>query len=140
MAILDAGLKKSWKASLQACRSEWIAFGVSAEGKSLAEKMNGMPGLIDWHLHGQVSALLTRSRVEQEEFGLIPGAHQQTSFLLYHHGANPDVKNFLQRVRKLQVKSICLAETTFPEDFLAKVKQTFTREGINCTKLEPENT
>jgi len=138
MAILDADQKKSWKSSLKNCDSPWIAFGLPSGGSSLAEKMNGMPGLIDWHLHGQVSNLLAQGLLPSGEFCLIPNTSGQKHFLLYHYELTPDAKGFFAKLKKLKVTELCLAESTFPEDFLAKVKQTLTKEGIRCTKLEPD--
>jgi hypothetical protein len=138
MANLDPAVKKSWKASLRANDSPWIAFGISSAGGLLAEKLNGMAGLIDWYLHGQVSALLTRGRVAPGEFCLIPSVNGKTSFLMYFYEASPDVKTFLARIRPLNARSLSLAESTFPGDFSSKVKQTLTKEGIRCKKLEPE--
>lgn len=138
MAILDPDQKKSWKSSLKDCESPWIAFGLPANGTSIAEKMNGMPGIIDWHLHGQVSKLLSQGLLSNGELCLIPNTSGQKNFLLYHYEPTPDAKAFFAKLKKLQVTELCLAESTFPGDFLAKVKQTLTKEGIRCTKLEPD--
>jgi len=137
MARLTAEIRSSWKAALRDCRAPWVIFGVNAEGKSLAEKLNGMAGLIDWLVHGQISRALIRGRVGANEFCLIPGAESRPSFLLYHFDTSPDAKSFLAKIRALNVKSLCLAESTFPEDFSTRVKQTLSKEGISCITLEP---
>jgi len=138
MAYLEPAVKDSWKAALRSNGSSWIAFGLNAQTLSRAERLGGMAGLIDWHLHGQVSKLLADQRLADEEFCLLPGpAASSTSFLLYQHGANPNTASFLSRLKQLNISEICLAETTFPEDFLAKLKQNLKKEGIRCTKLEP---
>ncbi len=138
--MLDSIQKKSWNASLRTCSSPWIAFGVDEKkGNSNADRLAGMAGLIDWHLHGQVSTLVSRKVFSQEEFCLFPSVDRKNTFLLYHFAADADAKSFLSQLKLLNVKEICLAETTFPEDFLHKVKQTLKKEGIRCTKLEPES-
>lgn len=138
MAHLETPEKDSWKAALRSNDSPWIAFGLNGQTFSRAERLNGMAGLIDWHLHGQVSKLLADERLSSEEFCLLPGpAANSTSFLLYQFGENPSASAFLNRLKQLNIPEICLAESTFPEDFLAKLKQTLKKEGIRCTKLEP---
>lgn len=138
MAYLDSAEKDSWKAALRSNGSPWIAFGLNGQTLSRAERLGGMAGLIDWHLHGQVSKLLAGERLNAEEFCLLPGpAAKSTSFLLYQHGENPSASAFVNRLRQLNISEICLAESTFPGDFLGKLKQTLKKEGIRCTKLEP---
>jgi hypothetical protein len=138
MAYLEATEKDSWKTALRASNAPWVAFGLNGQTLSRAERLGGMAGLIDWHLHGQVSKLLADERLADEEFCLLPGpAADSTSFLLYQHGASPNTASFLSRLKQLNISEICLAETTFPGDFLAKLKQNLKKEGIRCTKLEP---
>jgi hypothetical protein len=137
VAYLEAAEKDSWKAALRAANAPWIAFGLNAQTLSRAERLGGMAGLIDWHLHGQVSRLLAGERLAAEEFCFLPGPSATTSFLLYQHGENPSPASFLSRLKQLNIPEICLAESTFPEDFLAKLKQNLKKEGIRCTKLEP---
>lgn len=141
MAYLNTAEKDSWKAALRSNDSPWIAFGLNGQTLSRAERLGGMAGLIDWHLHGQVSKLLAEERLGNEEFCLLPGlAEKSTSFLLYQYGENPNASALMNRLRQLNISEICLAESTFPEDFLAKLKQTLKKEGIRCTKLEPGDT
>jgi hypothetical protein len=138
VAYLETAEKDSWKAALRSNTSPWIAFGLNGSTLSRAERLGGMAGLIDWHLHGQVSKLLASERLAAEDFCLLPGpAAKPTSFLLYQHGENPSTSAFVNRLRQLNISEICLAESTFPEDFLGKLKQTLKKEGIRCTKLEP---
>lgn len=137
MAHLEAAQKEAWRNSLRANTSPWIAFALNAETTDHAERLNGMAGLIDWQIHGQVSNLLAQRRIGREEFCLIPG-NSGRHFLLYQHGEKPNATAFAQRVQHLRIPEICLAESTFPGDFLAKLKQTLKKEGIRCTKLEPD--
>jgi len=137
MARLSTETRNAWKAALQNCKAPWIIFGVNSNGESLAEKLEGMAGLVDWHVHGQVSQALIRGRVSEGEFCLIPGAEGRPSFLLYLFETTPDVKTMLTKIRALKVRSLCLAESTFPEDFSTRVKQTLSKEGISCITLEP---
>jgi hypothetical protein len=139
MANLDSPKKESLKAALRACSAPWVAFALNSETANRDERMNGMAGLIDWHLHGQVSSLLAGNRIGKNEFCLIPGTTAgSTSFLLYQHGEKPSVSELTDRVQQLKIGEICLAESTFPEDFLPELKQNLKKEGIRCTKLEPD--
>ena len=139
MANLDTPKRESLKAALRACSSPWVAFALNSETANRDERMNGMAGLIDWHLHGQVSSLLAGNRIGKNEFCLIPATTAgSTSFLLYQHGEKPSVSELTDRLQQLKIGEICLAESTFPGDFLSKLKQTLKKEGIRCTKLEPD--
>lgn len=137
MAVLDPAEKKSWNEALRSAGSSWIACGIRS-ASTHSEQLAGMAGLIDWHLHGQVSRLLGQERLPRGEIGLVPGGVGRANFLLYHFGgdAEADAKFFLSRLKLLQVKAVTLAETTFPGDFLSKLKQNLGKEGIGCTKLE----
>jgi hypothetical protein len=99
-----------------------------------------MLGLIDWIVHGQVSRLLQKGRIGEDECCLLPGnpVNSRPSILLVPVSAPGAAKSLAEVARKLNISDLALAETTFPEDFLAKVKQTFKKEGIRCKKLEPE--
>jgi hypothetical protein len=137
MAALEAKVKSAWKQSLQSCSSPWIAIGISNEGLP-SFRLNGMAGLADWHLHGQVSSLLARGRLSAGEFCLIPGSNGQPNFLIYHFAGAPESKPLLGRLRALKVKELSFAASTFPGDFSSKLKQTLDKEGIRCTTLEPD--
>jgi hypothetical protein len=138
VARLDAGQKRLLKEALCARPSPWIIFGLESAG-SPAQRMGGLAGIIDWHLHGQVSSLLSDGRIANEEFCLFPGGGTKSYFLMYQFGSAPDVKKLLHRLQLLKVEEFSLAESTFPEDFLSKLKQTLKKEGIRCTKLEPDS-
>jgi hypothetical protein len=138
MAVLDAEKKKAWKNALRECPSPWIVFGLPSLGLP-EDRLGGVAGLIDWLVHGQVSRLLSRGLLEPEEFCLFPGQGKHGNFLLYHYGQEPDVKSFLGRLKKLRVQELSLAESTFSKDFSAKLKQNLQKDGIRCTRLEPDS-
>jgi hypothetical protein len=99
--------------------------------------MEGMTGLIDWALHGQVSRLVKRGILGQGESALLPGdpGRKRPSFLFVPTGENASA--LVKKIVQLSLRDITVAESTFPEDFLSKLKQTLQKEGIRCTKLEP---
>ncbi|MGZ3695007.1 MAG: hypothetical protein ACXWQO_12670 [Bdellovibrionota bacterium] len=138
MANLDAAKKKEFNNSLSAAKTPWILFGIDASLASLAERMEGIAGLIDWSLHGQVSQLLARAKFPADGFCVVPGdpSCERPSFLAFQFGPHPDVKSAAERLHKLGIKDVSVAETTFPEDFCRKLKQTLTKEGSRWTKLE----
>jgi len=96
--------------------------------------------LIDWAVHGQVSSLLQRGHFSSGECCLIPGnpALGRPSYLFFPIHSPAGAQSFFEKTRKLGITEIALAESTFPEDFLGKLKQTFKKVGVRCTKLEPE--
>lgn len=139
MARLESSTKKEFAQAIAGSTVPLIAFGLDAAVDSPAERMEGMAGLLDWTVHGQVSRLLAQGRFPAGEFCLVAGdpEKKRPSLLGYHYDAHPDVKKITERLKDLQVKEIGLAESTFPGDFLGKLKQTLKKEGIGCTKLEP---
>lgn len=139
MARLDPAKKAEWKKALAAADAPWIAIGLDFSGPGRSAGLEGMPGLADWDLHGQVSRLLLANRISDDESCLVPGNPElsRPSFLFVPARAANGAADFLEKLRRLQVKEIALAESTFPEDFLAKVKQTFKKEGIRFKSLEP---
>ena len=76
-------------------------------------------------------------RLGSGDAAIFPGdpTRQRASVLLFpvSKGAPALVKKLAQ----LGVKELALAESTFPEDFRAKLKQNLGKEGIRCTTLEP---
>lgn len=140
MARLDPAQRARWKEALRKPSPAWVGCGLDSAVPELSARLEGMPGLIDWAAHGQVSGLLARGLLAVDECCLIPGdpALQRPSFLFLHHSSKSDPKEFAERAKKLGLSEIRLAETTFPEDFLAKLKQTLKKDGIRCMRLEPE--
>ena len=138
MARLESEAKKRWKEALNRETSPWIACALDASVEHLSDRMSGMTGLIDWRVHGQVSRLLARGALPVDEFCLVPLPSGRQNFLVYHFKENPEPKAFLEGLRKLGIRQLSLAESTFPKDFLPKLKQNLDREGIRFSKLEPE--
>ncbi|MGZ3650093.1 MAG: hypothetical protein ACXVB9_21485 [Bdellovibrionota bacterium] len=138
MAALEASQKKSWKAALRAVTAPWVVCGITRHPDGEYAALDGIAGLIDWSVHGQVSKLLKQGNLEPQDTCVLPGdpARQRPSFLLFP--ASGTANSLTEKLRKLGVTELALAETTFGQDFLAKVKQTFKKEGIRCTTLEPE--
>jgi hypothetical protein len=134
---LDRDQKESWKAALRGERAPWIAFGLDSSAAPLSDRLSGMAGLIDWHLHGQVSRLLAGGSLQPEEFCLVPTGTGAQNFLLYHFGPSPDAKAFAAQAKKLKVTQLALASSTFPKDFLSKLEQNLKKEGIHFSHLEP---
>jgi hypothetical protein len=139
LAHLDPARKRELNEKLSAVTAPWVLFGIDAARASLAERMDGLAGLIDWNLHGQVSQLLAKNLFPADGFCVIPGDPScgRPSFLAFQYGAtSPDVKFAAERIRKLGIKELSVAELTFPGDFSAKLKQTLMKEGCSWTKLE----
>ena len=131
MAELDSQKKKLWMKALSSTTVPWVVCGFK-------DSLDGMPGLIDWLVHGQVSRLVKQGKLAAQEACVLPGdpARQRPSFLLFPVSAGAPA--LFEKLRKLAVSDLALAESSFPEDFLAKVKQNLKKEGIRCTTLEPE--
>lgn len=136
MASLEAAKKKSWKAALEATESPWIVCGLTYGGEGPFSTVDGMTGLIDWMVHGQVSRLLKRGSLGPKDSAVLPGdpVRRRPSVLLFPVEAGAAA--LAKKIHQLNVKDLALAESTFPEDFRAKLKQTLGKEGIRCTTLE----
>jgi hypothetical protein len=134
MAQLEPALKKSLRHALVSTPAPWVVCGLDAE----QSPVDGVVGLIDWMLHGQVSRLVKSGALGAGKACVLPGDPlcKRPSFLLAPSGVTAAA--LLEKLRKLGVTEIALAETTFPADFRSKVKQTLKKEGIRCTTLEPE--
>jgi hypothetical protein len=133
---LDRARQEAWKAALRGATAPWVGFGLDSAVELLSDRLNGMAGLIDWHLHGQVSKLLAERALQPEEFCLVPTGTGAQNFLLYHYGSAPDAKAFALRAKKLGIQQLALAASTFPKDFLAKLEQNLKKEGIPFSHLE----
>ncbi len=139
MARLDPAKRSEWKNALTSVTAPWIAIGIDHSSPSMAARLEGIVGLADWALHGQVSRLLLEKKITDGESCIVPGNSMlsRPSFLFFPVRGSGSANSFLEKMQKLQVTEVALAESTFPEDFLAKVKQTFKKEGIRFTSLEP---
>ena len=132
MAQFEPARKKALRSALATTQAPWVVCGFETTA------VDGVVGLVDWMLHGQVSRLVKRGALEAGKACVLPGdpLRKRPSFLLAPSGVT--AASLLEKLRKLGVSEVALAETTFPPDFRAKVKQTLKKEGIRCTTLEPE--
>jgi hypothetical protein len=140
MARLDQEKRREWKAALVSTKAHWIVCGLDINEENPCSTLEGMPGLIDWTLHGQVSDLLLRKKISEGECCLVPGdsALGRPNFLFFPRSSAAGAQALMEKARKLKIDELALAESTFPEDFLTKLKQTLKKEGIRFMKLEPE--
>jgi hypothetical protein len=124
MAQLDPAQKKLLRRALATTQAPWVVCSLDAPQSSV----DGVVGLIDWMLHGQVSRLVKSGALEAGKACVLPGDPlcKRPSFLISPSGGT--VATLLDKLR----------ETTFPPDFRSKVKQALKKEGIRCTTLEPE--
>jgi hypothetical protein len=139
VASLDPAKRKLWNSALAAVTAPWVVCGITRRPDGEYASLDGFPGLIDWQVHGQVSRLLKRGRLAAGEACLVAGdpARGLPSYLLFP--VEESAAALAQKLRALRVEELALAESTFPEDFLHKVKQTFKKEGIRSTPLEPQS-
>ena len=138
MANLEADQKKILKEALLSVSSSWIVCGIRRETEIDYSCLDGIPGLLDWESHGQVSKLMRDGKIPFSETCLVPGDPQKKrpSYLLFPLSQGSNV--LLEKIRHLQIREFCLAESTFPHDFLAKLKQNLKKEGIQFISLEPK--
>lgn len=137
MATLDPAEKKRWKAAIAAVEEPWIVCGLEHEAGRAYATMDGVVGLLDWSAHGQISRLLRAGQLGPQNAAILPGdpIRRRASVLLFPVAAG--VPALAKKIVQLGANDLALAAVTFPEDFLAKLKQTLGKEGIRCTTLEP---
>ncbi len=141
MAILESIKARSYKQSLDACEEPWL-LAVAHEGNAAqAEVPSGLLGVIDWRLHGKLSKLLSQGEITENHCGIFnsPNKLGRASLLLYCSSKKITLAPLLKSIEQLQVKSICLAEDTFPEDFSEKLKDNLDKAGIRWAILESKN-
>jgi hypothetical protein len=131
MGRLSAEQKNLWKKNLAECNAAWIVCGIDFSLPA-SERLLGMTGLIDWHLHGQVSRLIAENQLSPGEFCLVPGAGKNFLFCQLKEKSAP----LVQRLRAMHAEEIAVASSTFPEDFLADLKENLKKAGIRWSKLE----
>lgn len=140
LARVDPEKKSAWKDALLSVRAPWVLCGLPWSRYGKATSLEGMVGLVDWMVHGQVSRLVLEEQLSEGECCLVPGAPERglPSFLIFAFGEQPAPQKLAEKTRKLGIKDLALAESTFPEDFLSKLKQTLKKEDIRFTTLEPQ--
>jgi hypothetical protein len=137
---MDPSTKAQWKAALNGQTGGFIGCALDSS-LPVSVRFEGMAGLIDWQLHGQISSLLARKELPPGKACLLPGDSglSRPSVVVLHTEPASEPKAFAAQIKKLGIEEIALAESTFPEDFLGKLKQTLKKEGVRCTKVEPES-
>ncbi len=118
MGRLSPEQKNRWKQDLANCATPWIVSGIDFSLPA-PERLHGMTGLFDWHLHGQVSRLLAGGSRADWQFCLVPSAGK--NFLFYRLGGNS--APLVQRLRAMHAEEIAVASSTFPGDFLRDLKE-----------------
>ncbi len=136
--MLDPVKKQAWQNALASTEAAWVICGFQS---AVPSALDGMAGLIDWAVHGQVSQRLCKGQIRAGEACVVPGDAQKRrpSFLLFPVDIPSGPSHLVEKARKLKIGELALAESTFPEDFLAKLKQTLKKEGIRYQKLEPDS-
>ncbi len=136
MASLSKDSLASLKRSVDDCKSQWLLACLSDERKN--STILGPVGFFDWRLHGQLSKLVRRDSFHTGELCLISGPKRlgTASLLLFIHGKNTKSSELVARLKKLGIDSLSIEETSFPEDFFARLKQNLDKEGISWTKLD----
>ena len=136
MANLSGESLASLKRSVDDCKNQWLLACMSDEKKN--SPITGHVGFFDWRLHGQLSRLIRRDTLHTGELCLVSGPKRlgAASLLLFVHGKNTKSSELVAQLRKLGINSLSVEESSFPEDFFARLKQNLDKEGISWTKLE----
>ena len=133
MNTVATDMRSTLKKQMKENAEKLFVFCLSASHNTLSSNFQGVAGFLDWYLHGQVSNLMLKEKVDSNEFCLIPG---KPSFLFLYKDKNLDSRKLATKVHSLNISEIVLCESTFPEDFLAKVKENLTKQNIRWIKLE----
>lgn len=105
MASLELGAKTQWFEQIAQHKGKWIVFGLNSSTTPNSERMNGMAGLIDWFVHGQVSKMVSKNQL-YGEFCLIPSENREKpNFLLYHYPGSPELKKAAKKFDRCTFKS-----------------------------------
>ncbi len=135
MASLSPTEKIALKKKLLSMGDSWIVIGLQKQ-KSLASTIDGIAGLADWILHGQVSKQLQKMQLSNGDLFWVPGAGIPTNFLFIYLDDTFESKEVFKKLRSIQMNNVVVAESTFPEDFLGKLKQNLKKEEVTFTSLE----
>lgn len=135
MAILSLDEKDSLKKQLLSLGDSWIVIGLQKQ-KNLAATMDGLAGLADWILHGQVSKQLQKMHLSNGDLLWVPGLGISTNFLFIFLDDSFEPKEVFKKLRAIKMNKVVVAENTFPEDFLGKLKQNLKKEEVTFTSLE----
>ncbi len=135
MSALSVIEKENWKKKLLDFPNRWIFIALKRD-KSPSATLNGLPGIADWILHGQVSTQLQKNLLSNGDLLWIPGKGVTTNFLFFYLDDSFESKEVFKKLKGIDLNEVVIAETTFPEDFLVKLKQNLKKEEISFTCLE----
>jgi hypothetical protein len=135
MAVFSLVEKEALKQKILSHSDQWILLGI-AKKNSNWETINGVVGIADWLLHGQVSKQLERSDLQSGELLWISTTGNKSNFLFFYFEEQPETKEFLKKLAGIEIKKLVIAESSFPEDFCNKLKQYFKKENIPFSILE----
>jgi hypothetical protein len=135
MSALSPQEKESWKKKLLAFPNRWIFIALKKQNSPSAT-LNGIPGIADWILHGQVSTQLQKNLLSNGDLLWIPGKGVSANFLFVYLDGSFESKEVFKKLNGIELKEMVIAENTFPEDFLVKLKQNLKKEEITFTCLE----
>jgi hypothetical protein len=139
MALLEESKYIEVLKNLDDCQSPWL-LAAYQESSNPARSLQGILGVIDWRLHGLLSDLIKKQRLEMDELAIIPGQARLGKASLLVHYCGLDLhksEKIVDSLKKLHCQEICLVETSFPADFLRKLKQNLSKAGIKCLSLDP---
>ena len=134
---LDPKSKSGLKEAIVKNEKPWILIGLPEKLENL-QKVRGTVGIVDWHVHGQVSELLKRNYLTNG-YAIIAGDpnKQRASIFIVRTGESLQLPALIDKIKKLAISSLCIAESTFPKDILEKLKQNLSKASIDFSKLEP---
>ena len=101
--------------------------------------MQGILGYLDWRLHGKISQAFRQDilPVGGLSFFANRGKLGKANLLVYHWEEEAQALKTIQAsLESLQAKEICVATSSFPEDFLPSLQKSIEKMGIEWIKLE----
>ncbi len=127
------------KSSLDAIAEPWILAAYDLKNSPTEDLI----GVLDWRLHGILSQLVEKKSLPENQVAYIPSKTKLgvASLLLFSFRTSAKSSTALvDNLKSLHVESVCLFESTFPQDFLPNLKQTLSKAGIRWTMFEPKLT
>lgn len=140
MAILGTSAVQELRTRLNGCSAPWLLAGYQlSAGEPPAKSLQGTLGFLDWRLHGRLARLVREARLPPGEIAMLSnrGRLGQATLLVAHlKGDKSDLTSIETALKGLQAQDICVAASSFPEDFVSKLEAVFTKAGIRWTTLE----
>ncbi len=142
MATLETLTARTYKQNLDSCEEPWLLAVAHPGNSSESDVARGLLGIIDWRLHGKVSKLLREQSIAEGNCAIFssPNKLGRATLLLYRSAGKISFTALIKNLEQLQVKELCLAEDTFPEDFSSKLKDNLDNAGIRWATLESKKT